>query len=80
MLLHLRRAYEHMCRMSDTQRTSDTLRKDALRLAAEVGSDPRTATSWLKREQVPAPYDYAFTHAAKKLGIDRVPDEERAAS
>lgn len=47
------------------------IRQDALKLAAEVGIDPRTAERWLKQERATLSQTaYALKLAAEKLGMD----------
>ena len=49
----------------------DNLKQDALRLAAEVGADPRTAERWLAGGSVLRMTADALQAAADKLGIER---------
>lgn len=58
---------------------SDSKHRDALRLAAETGCDPRTARKWLDRRRVYRSIAEALLQAAKQLGIER-PELQQEAS
>jgi len=52
-------------------------RKAAMRLAAEVDCDPRTALAWLLRVGgTNGTTGYALDSAAAKMGIERAPARE----